>query len=1115
MFVTQQMNISTDLCYFDLFTVSLQHIKKKNQSKGWKLPAETSLLHTMTRALACAIIVLLSIRGSYHGGGASPEGLVQPAPNLALQGIATQSSTYSYFGSARNANDGSLAANYLRSQCSYTKKELDPWWMVDLKAQYRIISIAITNRVLECCRDRIFGSEIRIGNNPSNGGKLNPRCGVISSIESGETVSFSCQGMVGQYVTVTIPGREEHLVLCEVQVFGFPAEGSDYATPTNLKTPNGAPNVAPKGLAQQSSLYNMYGKPENAIDGSLDSNYLYIQCAGTSDQENPWWMVDLKSEYKVFTVAVTNRGDCCPERINGAEIMIGNSDENAGTKNPRCGVITSMDYGQTLAFECDGMKGRYVSIFIPGANRSVTICEVQVFGLPSDKSDEQVPSSEFPDIWHLLSDYYFDEDSKEEEVVEYEGDNLAFRGITSQSSTYDKFGASENAIDDSPSTIYMSGRCSHTDLDVEPWWMVDLINVYNITKVKIRNRGDCCQERINGAVIKIGNSPENGGTQNSRCTKIESLGLGEEGEYVCGMVGRYITITIPGKAAYLTLCEVKVYGTNVSEQYTGAPSKPDLYDSEEQQLATELRNILKHSNAAPNVAMHLPTKQSSTDGGESHAANDGNLKKCSKTAVEKTPWWTLELPSDHKVFSIAVTSQNDSSAQDLHEAEIHIGSSATGWKKNPICGKMSTIGPGETFSFNCDGLVGRFVTIVIPDKEASLSLCEVQVFALSVDIPSGDWNTDLESQKSHHGVKNLAPQGIPSQSSYYGKRSEIRASIDGSLSSNYMAGECTHTRKELRPWWNLDLKSSYRISSVAITNRRDCCQERINGAEIRIGNSAENGGIGNPRCGFVFRMNYGETLSFDCKGMEGRYVTVVIPDQKQYLTLCEVQVFGEPAEIAQEQGKVAVIENENLPAVIGLEGRYLLFPEESVTDYVLLTPNQPMSLTSFTLCMKLALNVSENRETILFSYRTLYYDELNLWQESNGNVGFYMSGEGLMFPKLDHSKEWNHLCLTWESRRGRCELWINGRRSGNKLYRRRHTVRAGGIAILGQDQDELGNGFDKSQSYIGKIKDLNMWNKVLSIKSLRKVFNGNETPKGEVFDWSNLSYSTKGNVKVI
>lgn len=120
-----------------------------------------------------------------------------------------------------------------------------------------------------------------------------------------------------------------------------------------------------------------------------------------------------------------------------------------------------------------------------------------------------------------------------------------------------------------------------------------------------------------------------------------------------------------------------------------------------------------------------------------------------------------------------------------------------------------------------------------------------------------------------------------------------------------------------------------------------------------------------------------------------------------------------------------------------------------------------------------------------------------------------------MFPTLDMSNEWNHLCLTWESKHGRCELWVNGRRFGNKVYRRRDTVRPGGIVILGQDQDELGNGFDKSQSYIGKIKDLNMWKKVLSLRSIKSVFKGTEIQKGEIFDWSNLSYSKRGNVEVV
>ncbi|KAG9460901.1 hypothetical protein GDO78_018825 [Eleutherodactylus coqui] len=102
-----------------------------------------------------------------------------------------------------------------------------------------------------------------------------------------------------------------------------------------------------------------------------------------------------------------------------------------------------------------------------------------------------------------------------------------------------------------------------------PWWMLDLLSTFNVTKVKVTNRGCCCAERLNGAEIRIGNISENGGTQNPTCVKIESLGPGEEGEYICEMVGRYVTITIPGRAEYLTLCEVKVYDTMVSEGYAG------------------------------------------------------------------------------------------------------------------------------------------------------------------------------------------------------------------------------------------------------------------------------------------------------------------------------------------------------------------------------------------------------------------------------------------------------------------------------------------------------------------------------------------------------------------
>lgn len=40
----------------------------------------------------------------------------------------------------------------------------------------------------------------------------------------------------------------------------------------------------------------------------------------------------------------------------------------------------------------------------------------------------------------------------------------------------------------------------------------------------------------------------------------------------------------------------------------------------------------------------------------------------------------------------------------------------------------------------------------------------------------------------------------------------------------------------------------------------------------------------------------GISKTFVCNGMEGRYVNIVIPGRKEYLTLCEVEVHGEPSD---------------------------------------------------------------------------------------------------------------------------------------------------------------------------------------------------------------------------
>lgn len=69
--------------------------------------------------------------------------------------------------------------------------------------------------------------------------------------------------------------------------------------------------------------------------------------------------------------------------------------------------------------------------------------------------------------------------------------------------------------------------------------------------------------------------------------------------------------------------------------------------------------------------------------------------------------------------------------------------------------------------------------------------------------------------------------------------------MDGNRDTNLQNGFCTHTLESDNPWWRLDLNKSYYVSIVRITNRMDCCWERILNAQIRIGDSVTNNGSDN------------------------------------------------------------------------------------------------------------------------------------------------------------------------------------------------------------------------------------------------------------------------------
>ncbi|XP_078658304.1 uncharacterized protein LOC144903764 [Branchiostoma floridae x Branchiostoma belcheri] len=146
--------------------------------------------------------------------------------------------------------------------------------------------------------------------------------------------------------------------------------------------PRADTNIAVGRPAFQTSTsvhYSTDGVPSRAVDGNLNSNYRGLSCTHTQlSEHNPAWWVDLGNSFPINRVTVFNRQDCCWERINPFNIHVGDSDQVS--TNPRCGGDYQMVAGQTyVSLPCYNMRGRYVGILLPGYDRILTLCEVQVY----------------------------------------------------------------------------------------------------------------------------------------------------------------------------------------------------------------------------------------------------------------------------------------------------------------------------------------------------------------------------------------------------------------------------------------------------------------------------------------------------------------------------------------------------------------------------------------------------------------------------------------------------------------------------------------------------------------------------------------------------------------
>ena len=170
------------------------------------------------------------------------------------------------------------------------------------------------------------------------------------------------------------------------------------------------------------------------------------------------------------------------------------------------------------------------------------------------------------------------------------------------------------------------------------------------------------------------------------------------------------------------------------------------------------------------------------------------------------------------------------------------------------------------------------------DIDSSHLLDDVKLCLASTTTPSPEPGPEPQTD-------NIALNKAATQSTTAFSGTASRA-VDGNTNGNYFGeASVTHTQvNSVNPWWRVDLGASYDVSQISIHNRTDCCNTRLNGAVVYVGDTASTNPADYTQVGTLSGSTSVQNLS--SVNATGRYVMVRI-NGTGTLSLAEVQVFGD------------------------------------------------------------------------------------------------------------------------------------------------------------------------------------------------------------------------------
>lgn len=121
-------------------------------------------------------------------------------------------------------------------------------------------------------------------------------------------------------------------------------------------------------------------------------------------------------------------------------------------------------------------------------------------------------------------------------------------------------GGADRAIDGITNGDYRGGSVTHTNLDNQAWWEVDLGKIYNIRQIRVYNRTDCCRERLSNFRISVSSSPFASNESGVLYGYVNGYNPADPLVFNRTVRARYVRIFLLGRQ-HLSLTEVQIIGT--------------------------------------------------------------------------------------------------------------------------------------------------------------------------------------------------------------------------------------------------------------------------------------------------------------------------------------------------------------------------------------------------------------------------------------------------------------------------------------------------------------------------------------------------------------------------